>query len=99
MPINIRLTKRKLSVIMPIAKIGRRGQMTIPKVVREHFGLEEGDSLFFYVQDGSVVVRPVTKTVLDMAGTLSEADEAVNWESVKEEARKGIAAANDPDNL
>ena len=36
-----------------------KGQVTIPKIVREHLGLKPGDRLkFFFHPDGSVVLLP-----------------------------------------
>ena len=36
-----------------------RGQMTIPKAIREHLGLKPGDRVKFFVHpDGSVVLLP-----------------------------------------
>ena len=42
---------------MPTATLTTKGQVTIPKEVREHLGVDTGDRLSFVVQDdGSVVV-------------------------------------------
>lgn len=32
---------------MPSTRVGRRGQLTIPKVVRESLGIVEGDQVTF----------------------------------------------------
>jgi AbrB family looped-hinge helix DNA binding protein len=49
-----------------------KGQVTIPKDVREHLGVDTGDRLEFVVQeDGSVLVKPITRHVRELAGLLS----------------------------
>ena len=42
-------------------RVGKRGQVTIPKALRERFGIEGGDDVVFHVADGKLVIdRPVT---------------------------------------
>ena len=59
---------------MPSATLTTKGQVTIPKAVREHLGVDTGDRLSFVVQDdGTVVVRPMTRHVRDLGGLLHRA--------------------------
>ena len=45
---------------MPRATITSKGQVTIPKEVREHLHVDTGDKVDFVVQgDGTVLVRPL----------------------------------------
>lgn len=56
---------------MPTATLTTKGQITIPKEVREHLGVNTGDRLSFVVQeDGSVIVRPITHHVRELGGLL-----------------------------
>ena len=56
---------------MPTATLTTKGQITIPKAVRDHLQLDTGDQVSFVVQDdGSVVMRPVTRPVSELAGLL-----------------------------
>jgi antitoxin PrlF len=56
---------------MAIATLTSKGQITIPKVVRETLNLHTGDKLEFVVTgEGNVLVRPVTKKVDDVFGRL-----------------------------
>ena len=44
---------------MPISTITAKGQVTIPKAIRERLGLSEGDKLEFSIDDaGRIVARP-----------------------------------------
>ena len=56
---------------VPTATLTSKGQITIPKAVRDLLGVDAGDRLSFVVQeDGSVVVRPIASDVRDLAGLL-----------------------------
>jgi AbrB family looped-hinge helix DNA binding protein len=56
---------------MSTATLTTKGQVTIPKEVREHLGIDTGDRLSFVVQeDGSVMVKPLTRHVRELAGLL-----------------------------
>ena len=56
---------------MPTATLTTKGQVTIPKEVRDHLGVETGDRLSFVVQeDGTVIVKPITRHVRELGGLL-----------------------------
>jgi AbrB family looped-hinge helix DNA binding protein len=56
---------------VPTATLTTKGQITIPKEVRERLGIDTGDRLSFVVQDdGTVVVRPITRHVRELGGLL-----------------------------
>lgn len=46
---------------MATARITSKGQITIPKQVRERLGLEPGDALEFWFEDDRLEVRPVRR--------------------------------------
>ncbi|AZH26020.1 AbrB/MazE/SpoVT family DNA-binding domain-containing protein [Haloplanus aerogenes] len=46
-------------------KIGKRGQVTIPKELRERFGIKGGDDVVIHEEAGKLVIeRPVTREEL-----------------------------------
>jgi AbrB family looped-hinge helix DNA binding protein len=56
---------------MPTTTITSKGQITLPKEVREHLGLGEGDRIEFVIQPGGdVQMRPVTGSVRALYGML-----------------------------
>ncbi len=50
--------------------ITRKGQVTIPKDIREQFGLKPTDKVEFYVEDGQMKVRKARLSLDEMAGML-----------------------------
>jgi len=56
---------------MPAATLTSKGQLVVPKSIRELMGLHPGDRLDFVVlDDGSVLMRPATEDVSRLKGLL-----------------------------
>jgi len=43
--------------ILDIAKLSKKSQITIPKIVRMKLGLDPGDRVVFVEKDGEIIVR------------------------------------------
>jgi len=69
---------------MPLtAKIGKRGQMTLPREVRTRYGLEEGQSIAFVVKNGELTLVPLRRTLFDFKGAV-QPRETSNLEEIRE---------------
>jgi len=56
---------------MPSATVTSKGQVTIPKAIREFLKVNEGDLIDFVIDDrGQVVVRPGTVDIRELKGVL-----------------------------
>ena len=56
---------------MALATITSKGQITIPKAVREKLMLGTGDKIeFIFTKNREALIRPVSKTVDDLFGRL-----------------------------
>ena len=52
--------------------ITTKGQVTVPREIRDRLGLKSGDKMAFtMLSDGTVVMRPKTRRLLDLAGSLT----------------------------
>ena len=75
---------------MPMVKILRHGQITLPKEIRKILGVEEGDLLEVGLEDARVFLQPKIlvdkQTVLSEVGEIKikEALEALKKKEVKE---------------
>jgi AbrB family looped-hinge helix DNA binding protein len=58
---------------MPVVKILRHGQITLPKEIRKILGVEEGDLLELGFENAKVFLKP--KVLVDKQSILSEAGE------------------------
>ena len=77
---------------MVTIKVGRRGQITIPREVRRVLGLREGDRIALIPQGDRAILRPITETLLDLRGSVpvqaAQDFEAIRQQVVAERARK-----------
>ncbi len=53
-----------------VAKVTSKGQITIPKDVRQALHLEKGASVFIILGTGEATLRPRTGRAVDLAGFL-----------------------------
>jgi AbrB family looped-hinge helix DNA binding protein len=59
---------------MSLATLTSKGQITIPRAVRDQLHLHAGDKIdFMVIDDGEVLLRPVTREVDEVYGCLNEA--------------------------
>jgi AbrB family looped-hinge helix DNA binding protein len=74
------------------AKITSKGQVTIPKSVRDALGLREGDELLFRVEDSRAVVAK-TPNFLDLAGSVPvpAAKRGTPWDEILRQTRAARA--------
>ena len=75
------------------ARLSSKGQVTVPRAIREALSLEEGDRLVFRVEgDHAVLAR--TPDLLAMAGSVSvpAAKRGTAWAEVLRHARRARAA-------
>ncbi len=60
---------------MPTATVSSKGQVTIPKRVRDRLGVHQGDRIEFVMDPGgSVSLRPLKHSVRELAGFLHRPD-------------------------
>jgi antitoxin PrlF len=74
------------------ARISSKGQVTIPKSVREALQLREGDELLFRVERSRAVIAK-TPDFLELAGSVPvpAAKRATAWDEVLRRTRAGRA--------
>jgi antitoxin PrlF len=74
------------------ARLTSKGQVTLPKSIRDALGLHEGDRVVFRVQ-GSYAVLARTADLLEMAGTVpvSSIQQGTDWSEIREQTRQARA--------
>lgn len=77
------------------AKVSKKGQVTIPKAIREQLEINNDGAVLFVVENGDVKIKGVPqKTVSELAGSLNKYSKA--YKSLKEmrkEIKSRIAKA------
>lgn len=73
------------------AKVTSKGQITIPKPVREAMGVEAGDWVIFRVEGSGRALVARTRQLLDLAGTVQvpAAKRGTPWDEVRRRTREG----------
>jgi antitoxin PrlF len=76
------------------ARVSSKGQVTVPKVVRDALGIREGDNVVFRVE-GKRAVLARTPNFLDLAGTFKvpAAKRNLAWDEVIRRARAARVAS------
>jgi AbrB family looped-hinge helix DNA binding protein len=77
---------------MITTKVGRRGQITLPRLVRRQTGIKEGDRIALILNGDQVIIRPLTQTLLDLRGSVPVTGEqdfaAIRRQVLAERARR-----------
>lgn len=73
------------------ATLSSKGQLTLPKAVREALGVEAGDTLLVTVQEGKVELVPLSGDILSWYGTAQGKEPPPDWRRVRQQVHETIA--------
>ena len=77
---------------MPSSTLTSKGQVTIPKEVRDALGVRAGDRVSFVVRDDDVVeLRPETLDLRTLYGALKRVGKAVSVEQMNRDIADAVA--------
>lgn len=75
------------------AKVTSKGQITVPKTVRERLNVGPGDYLVFREEaDGTIVVEAATSDVMALAGSVASKVRGVSVEAMQDAVQQAAAA-------
>jgi len=83
----INMVNKKEVQNMPLVKVKRHCQITLPLLVRKKFNIDEGDYLELDEKDGNMILKPVKVIDSDHAYFYTK-----EWQADEAEADKDIAA-------
>jgi AbrB family looped-hinge helix DNA binding protein len=77
------------------AKVSKKGQVTIPKAIREKLNIENEGAVLFLVENDEVKIKGVPKkSVAELAGSLSKyVKEYKPLKVMREETKRKVAEA------
>lgn len=77
-----------------LAKLTSKGQLTLPKALRERLHLREGDRVEFVVHDdGRVEMIPVTSPVSNLKGMVPKPARALTLDEMEAAIKRGAAGS------
>ena len=75
------------------AKVTSKGQITVPKTVRERLNVGPGDYLVFREEaDGTIVVEAATSDIMALAGSVASKVRGVSVEAMQDAVQQTAAA-------
>lgn len=76
---------------MSTSTMTRKGQVTIPKEIRDKLGLTEGDRLFFARRGDEIVLKVLRGNILDLKGSVRPKKHPEDFETVRETTKRKVA--------
>jgi AbrB family looped-hinge helix DNA binding protein len=80
-----------VTVIRLESTMTRKGQVTIPKVIRDRLGVKQGEKVFFVMRGEEVVLKVVKGTILDLRGSIRLSTHPEDFEKVRQSVRQTVA--------
>jgi len=80
-----------MEVGMLESTITRKGQVTIPKAIRDRLGVKEGEKVFFVMRGEEVVMKVVKGTILDLRGSVRPSEHPEGFEKIRRSVKQAVA--------
>jgi len=78
---------------MPVATITSKGQITIPKEIRDALRLEQNDKVAIIVEEDTAVIKPIRGNILDIGASIKipAKEKPIDFKKARKETIKRIA--------
>lgn len=78
---------------MPIAVLTSKGQMTIPREIRESLKLRPSDKIVIVLEKGQAILKPLRGNIMDLADSVEipKSEKPIDFQKVREKVKKRIA--------
>ena len=72
--------------------ITRKGQVTIPKDIRDHLKAQEGERVLFVLRGNEVVLKVVRGSILDLRGSVNPLRRPEDFDAVRRSVKRSVSA-------
>jgi antitoxin PrlF len=76
---------------MRTSQLTIKGQVTLPKELRERFNLGPGSRVTFSPEADGIKVQPVRETIMDWAGTLRSPEPGLSEAEIRRRVKRALA--------
>jgi len=78
---------------MPVATITAKGQITIPKDIRDALHLEQNDKVAIVAEEGVAIIKPIKGNILDLGASvrISAKEKPIDFKKTRRETIRKIA--------
>ncbi len=77
---------------MSAATLTRKGQVTIPKSIRDRLGIQEGEKVLFVVRGEEVVLKVLRGNILELKGSVKPSARPENFEKIRRSVKKTLSS-------
>jgi AbrB family looped-hinge helix DNA binding protein len=74
---------------MPLAQISLKGQILLPKRIRNKYGVRPGGKVHILEQTGGILIKPAPEDPLEAACGFLKGDFSLTHDLIKEHSREG----------
>ena len=76
---------------MSTSTVTRKGQVTIPKDIRDALSLTEGQRVFFVRRDQEIVLKVLRGNILELRGSVKPTNRPEDFQKVRKATREDVA--------
>ena len=78
---------------MPMSVMTSKGQITIPKEIREFLHLKPADKVVIVMEKDHAILQPLRGNILDVGGTVKipEAEKPIDFHKVRRQTEEQVA--------
>jgi len=77
---------------MLASSITRKGQVTIPKSIRDRMGVREGEKVLFVERGDEIVIKVLRGTILELKGSVKASKQPEDFGRVRQAVKRAVAA-------
>lgn len=70
--------------------ISTKGQVTIPKSIRDYFNLKESDKLAFAIIGDNLIVKPIKKDFLEFGASVKPINKPEDFNEIRQKVMKKV---------
>jgi AbrB family looped-hinge helix DNA binding protein len=70
--------------------MNRKGQVTIPKAIRDRLGVKEGEKVLFVMRGEEVVLKIVKGTILDLRGSVQASAHPEDFTKIRQFVKQTV---------
>ena len=77
---------------MATSTMTRKGQVTIPKDIRDELGLAAGDRVFFVRRGDEIVLKVLRGNILGLRGSILARQRPENFDTIRKATKRKVAS-------
>jgi AbrB family looped-hinge helix DNA binding protein len=76
---------------MLASTITRKGQITIPKEIRDRLGVKRGEKVIFVSRGDEIVLKVIRGTILDLRGSVRPKSHPEDFSAIRKSVRQAMS--------